>query len=650
MNSSRLRWSLVCFAGMLSAAAVVDTSPGSAADESPQTIAFSRADTNKDLRLSLEEFLVGRDNAAVNKRDFQLCDYDEDGTLSIDEFLTVPSIVNAAERGPLPDIMTGLLEQIVAALDAACEDWHREPQRELNARQFILTLSSQIERLGSGVMRPNTREVDPDESGTVTRAEARRFLEIQLGIRHTDGRLLRLPSGLVVNLARFQGEDMTFSESKLTLEEFAERLPKGSDAAAAFAKADSDANRFVTLEEWAAFGGPAVFDSLEEFRRLDTNLDARVDPTEVLAGTPEDQQILARHVFPGFDWNRDGVLSLAEYRTTMLANPILPWHKPPEDKNADDVLTLSEFQYDTRSHFPLLRMLYFQRLDTNGNKALDPKEWEFRTKTPDAFFTLNADGTGWKEFYQFAGHKRCGSPAVSPDGKWIAFDAEPRLGQTLSIHLMPIEGGPPTELETGSMPSWKPDGQHFVCCRSGGTPGLYIMEPRKPGAFWHITQGWGGQWSPDGKQIAFTDRNIIKLYDVETEKISTVFEEDASPYEQIFWNMAWSPDSQQLCFKGVTRGGAQDVATFDLKAKNPVMKVHHTGRQTVNADFAWHPTDNRIVMAMFCAERKFTQLYEFNPTTDDPPKLLAGQDPQRNNTDACWTPDGKRLIIISGDY
>jgi hypothetical protein len=44
------------------------------------------------------------------------------------------------------------------------------------------------------------------------------------------------------------------------------------------------------------------------------------------------------------------------------------------------------------------------------------------------------------------------------------------------------------------------------------------------------------------------------------------------------------------------------------------------------------------------------QLYEFNPSTDVAPKLVEGQDIARNNTDACWTPDGKRLIVISGDF
>ncbi len=614
--------------------------------------AFSRADTNRDKRLSLDEFLVGRDNAPLAKRDFHLCDFNDDQHLSRDEFLTVLSVVEPKFRGPLPDIIFGLVEQIVTALDAACDDWDKDPQREMNARQFLLAIAAQFQRIGIVSTMLHNQELDPDSSGTVTRAEARRFIEIQMGVRGPDGNLLRLSNGQVVNLALFHSGDLSYRGNKLALEEFAERLPKGIDAAAEFAKADVDHNRFVSLDEWAAMGSPAVFDAVEEFRRMDTNLDAKVDPQELLTGTPAAQQVLAKHVFPGFDWNKDGVLSLAEFRTTPQANPVLPWHNLLDDKNGDDALSLAEFQFETRSHFPLLRMLYFQRLDANGNKSLETNEWSFHTRTPDAFFTLNEDGTGWKEFYRFETHRACGSPAVSPDGKWIAFDACPSIRPTYTVFVMPIHGGPPTELQTASTPSWKPDGTQLVCYSNRGTPGLYLTEPRTGGPFKHLTKGAGGRWSPDGKQIAFTDAMAIKLYDVDTGTERTLAEADDADYSRIHGKMGWSPDGTKICFMGLRPGqaGLREVTTIDLHAKENRFKVHHTTKQAFNADFAWHPTKPRIVFAMFCPERKLTQLYEFDPTNDAPPKLMDGQDPTRNNTDACWTPDGKRLIVISGDY
>jgi hypothetical protein len=100
----------------------------------------------------------------------------------------------------------------------------------------------------------------------------------------------------------------------------------------------------------------------------------------------------------------------------------------------------------------------------------------------------------------------------------------------------------------------------------------------------------------------------------------------------------------------VRADGTVEVASILTTGDDPDLKIHHSGKVNVNADFAWHPTEDRVVFAMHCAERNMVQLYQFNPNTTDAPVLVAGQDVTRNNTDACWTPDGKLLIIISGDF
>jgi len=53
---------------------------------------------------------------------------------------------------------------------------------------------------------------------------------------------------------------------------------------------------------------------------------------------------------------------------------------------------------------------------------------------------------------------------------------------------------------------------------------------------------------------------------------------------------------------------------------------------------------------MYCTERKNLQLYGFNPDTDDPPKLVNGQDEKSSITSPCWTPDGNPLIVVTGSY
>ncbi|HLQ46721.1 MAG TPA: translocation protein TolB, partial [Planctomycetaceae bacterium] len=115
------------------------------------------------------------------------------------------------------------------------------------------------------------------------------------------------------------------------------------------------------------------------------------------------------------------------------------------------------------------------------------------------------------------------------------------------------------------------------------------------------------------------------------------------------WNMTWSPDSQRICFKGLKADATEEIATVSVDPEKPQLKVHHSGKNILT-HFAWHPEGNRVVFSMNCPERAVFQLYEFNPNSADPPQLLKGQDPATANTSACWTPDGKQLIVISGGH
>src|SRR6185503_9899251 len=98
----------------------------------------------------------------------------------------------------------------------------------------------------------------------------------------------------------------------------------------------------------------------------------------------------------------------------------------------------------------------------------------------------------------------------------------------------------------GMMPTWSKDGSRLSYSNSGiqvinadGTNSRSLTEG----------SGWGAQWSPDGKKIAYYAGLQIVTLDVATEKSTPVYK--ATDYRQIYWNMTWSPDSQRICFKGV---------------------------------------------------------------------------------------------------
>jgi dipeptidyl aminopeptidase/acylaminoacyl peptidase len=117
--------------------------------------------------------------------------------------------------------------------------------------------------------------------------------------------------------------------------------------------------------------------------------------------------------------------------------------------------------------------------------------------------------------------KRISEPAVSPDGKWVAYsavqvDLEKNTRQS-RLWIIPGTGGDSRQLPVGDAggerPRWSPDGRQllFVSDRSGSSQAwlasfdpaaVSLGEPRK---LTSISTGAGGAlWFPDGKNILFT--------------------------------------------------------------------------------------------------------------------------------------------------
>ena len=106
------------------------------------------------------------------------------------------------------------------------------------------------------------------------------------------------------------------------------------------------------------------------------------------------------------------------------------------------------------------------------------------------------------------------SPAVSPDGRWVAY-YRVFEGQR-DIWIAAVDGGPAHQFTdnpaTDVHPAWSPDGTRlaFVSDRSGGTNQVFVSKVRDGhavGAPVRITAGsracWCPRWSADGKSIAF---------------------------------------------------------------------------------------------------------------------------------------------------
>ena len=132
------------------------------------------------------------------------------------------------------------------------------------------------------------------------------------------------------------------------------------------------------------------------------------------------------------------------------------------------------------------------------------------------------------------------SPAVSPDGRYVAFISRRNLFNT-NLFVADAETGEIVQQLEGTRSN-----PHFDALR-------FINS--------------AGAWSPDGRRFAFITfsegRNEINTFNVQTGDIRTrtVIEDVGAIH-----NLAWSPDGQSIAFSGL-EGGLSDLYVYNLEEK-----------------------------------------------------------------------------------
>jgi Tol biopolymer transport system component len=267
-------------------------------------------------------------------------------------------------------------------------------------------------------------------------------------------------------------------------------------------------------------------------------------------------------------------------------------------------------------------------------------------------FIADSDGGNMKQLANLPEYQAQGSPAWSLDGKFIAFDAwKPQKGEDFSasqVIVVESDGGNPRVLGDGAMPCFSPEG-HRIAFSGPKTGGTWIMGSRGPDdeLLQLDDRGWGTDWSRDGR-IVYSIRleggaNLV-VYNFVEGRTVLLFDRQKTPYRQIYWNMAWSPDSKRIVFKGMNTEGKIEVGIVDARGEKFGFVRRHEGN-TIPASFAWNPEKPRILFVEQTKDTQIYQLFAVDPDTKDPPQLLPAQDSMRHYADIAYSPDGKKIVF-----
>lgn len=234
-----------------------------------------------------------------------------------------------------------------------------------------------------------------------------------------------------------------------------------------------------------------------------------------------------------------------------------PARSPQRSETADAVApppgkpVLSQATHDPAATFSpafsnVGSAVFFHRSEPSGTALMKA---EYDTETGD-LRVINIVEDGARNY-----HVR-----PSPDGKRIAFDSD-RDGER-GVYVATSDGQD-VERVSGpgfaAVPSWSPDGTELAFVRAeadGRTWNLWLLDLQSRNSrrltSYRYGQPWGASWFPDGRRIAYTHEDRLKILDLATGATRTYKTPHAG---RLMRTPAVSPDGRHVAFQ-VYRDGA----------------------------------------------------------------------------------------------
>ncbi len=245
-------------------------------------------------------------------------------------------------------------------------------------------------------------------------------------------------------------------------------------------------------------------------------------------------------------------------------------------------------------------------------------------------------------------YEEIGSPAISPDGKWVAFDAHKDgfLNSQSEIWVARRDGSELQKVATGAAPRFLSDGKTIVFMRE-----RHETNVNRLGVFTVGLDGAVenriclGRWpdpSPDGKQIAYSVTES-RTAAGGAKPLSRVFVADANGANpQVLADgdcPSWSPDGKKIacCF-------------YDPAFRGPMLRLVDIATQEQSIlGYGWFRAnwlpDGEHVAASGISEAGRQQVSLFNLTAWSKPKTIFSEFTRASAP--CYSRDGKLVAFIA---
>jgi serine/threonine protein kinase/Tol biopolymer transport system component len=145
-------------------------------------------------------------------------------------------------------------------------------------------------------------------------------------------------------------------------------------------------------------------------------------------------------------------------------------------------------------------------------------------------------------------------PAISPDGKLVAYISDRGSGDVLDLWVQQIEAGDAVRLTQNFVctdPSFSPDGSRIVLQCGADPTGIYVV-PTLGGLPKKVADGSFPQFSPDGSRIAYVGHSAPGTLP----RVLWTVPSDGGPAKEIkvekyiYGGAVWRPDGRGLMFIG----------------------------------------------------------------------------------------------------